>query len=849
MGKLKNLSKCLLFILIICLNISISYSIHKKNEVNVHTNTKVFSSLQIINKIKNNNMKNSYIIHAPISITSDSDLTVFPGSGTKDDPYIIKNYIISSSSADGIKITSTTKYIIIRDCYLSGRISTFSGIYIDSVVSGTIIVTNNTISNYNRGIFLSSSFNNTFISNTITNSSSYGFFLSSSSWNTFASNTIINSSIGGISLSSSFSNTFTSNNVTNSIYDGILLSFSSNNIFIYNNISFNDRYGIFCLSSNSKNNTFTSNIVTNSCSYGVYLQDSSNNTIVKNIFIKNNQATNSQAYDCGIDNRFYYGTTGNYWYDWSGTGVYAIDGTADNFDPYPMHVDLDQDNMSDKWEEDNGLDPLTDDSALDPDNDNLTNLEEYTNNTSPLDSDTDDDGLIDGDEVIIYLTDPLDPDTDNDGMLDGWEVCSNLNPLADDAYEDLDGDGLSNLKEFNLGTFANNTDSDDDGLIDGDEVIIYLTDPLDPDTDNDGLSDYEEINIYLTNPRSKDTDRDGRSDSWEIENGKDPLRKNVYLNSIVIGYIIVFTLFIILLLLLIYKIRKRVKIRKKMKKVINLKPKLIEFYEETFAGISSLIIFVSSVNEIRSFFEKLKIFLEDLLFIQINARRIVKNKKEQFNKLYNEIITFVNTELQTEVISLVDLINPANLEEYTKKVSTKLIHNWSEKKFKHLIISYEKLISFLDLVIVFREETLAPFDNQISSEPLWSKVNDLASEKLAIFQEVLKNYNNIFSELAEIIKVNKHNNMLLDRLKKISSVYNKISLNKLSPLLGFQDKEVMKLWLYAYSKDVPNRIEGEEVIFDLQFEGVLVSEDMTTAIDDLLKQFSEWERTGKGKKK
>ena len=91
--------------------------------------------------------------------------------------------------------------------------------------------------------------------------------------------------------------------------------------------------------------------------------------------------------------------------------------------------------------------------------------------------------------------------------------------------------------------------------------------------------------------------------------------------------------------------------------------------------------------------------------------------------------------------------------------------------------------------------------------------------------------------------------MRLERLKKVSSVYNKINLNKLSPLLDFEDKEVLKLWLYAYSKDVPNRIEGEEVIFDLQLEGALVSEDMTTAIDDLLKQFNEWERTGKGKKK
>jgi len=515
-----------------------------------------------------------------------------------------------------------------------------------------------------------------------------------------------------------------------------------------------------------------------------------------------------------------------------------------------MHVDLDQDNMPDKWEEENGLNPLVDDSFLDPDSDGLTNLEEYQNNTDPLDSDTDNDSLIDGDEVNTYFTDPLDSDTDNDGISDGWEVENNLNPLTDDASEDLDSDGLTNLEEYYLGTFANNPDSDSDGLTDGDEVNTYSTDPMDSDTDSDGLTDGEEINIYLTDPLDSDTDDDGRFDGWEVEKGKDPLKKDIYIDPIEIGYLVILTSFVILLLMLIYKKRKRVKIKKKMNKVITLKPKLNELYKETFADISSLIIFASSVNEIRNYFEKLKIFLADLLFIQVNNRRLSKNEKERFNKIYEETISFIDTKLQEEMISLVNLINLVNLEKYTKEVSTELIHNWSDKEFKPLIISYEKLISFLELVIAFGEETLTPFNNLISSsDPLWSKVVYLASEKLAIFQDFLRKYNNIFSELANIINDSENDNMRIERLKKISSVYKKISLTKLSPLLGLEDKQVLRLWLYAYSKDVPNRIEGEEVIFDLQLKGVLVTEDMTTAIDDLLKQFSEWERTGKGKKK
>ncbi|MHC4717264.1 MAG: NHL repeat-containing protein, partial [Planctomycetota bacterium] len=45
-------------------------------------------------------------------------------------------------------------------------------------------------------------------------------------------------------------------------------------------------------------------------------------------------------------------------------------------------------------------------------------------------------------------TDPLDPDTDADGMPDGWEVAQGLDPLADDAADDLDGDGWTNFEEY-----------------------------------------------------------------------------------------------------------------------------------------------------------------------------------------------------------------------------------------------------------------------------------------------------------------------------------------------------------------------------------------------------------------
>jgi len=42
--------------------------------------------------------------------------------------------------------------------------------------------------------------------------------------------------------------------------------------------------------------------------------------------------------------------------------------------------------------------------------------------TDPLKADSDDDGLLDNEEVRIYKSDPTNPDTDGDSFKDGDEV-------------------------------------------------------------------------------------------------------------------------------------------------------------------------------------------------------------------------------------------------------------------------------------------------------------------------------------------------------------------------------------------------------------------------------------------
>ena len=191
---------------------------------------------------------------------------------------------------------------------------------------------------------------------------------------------------------------------------------------------------------------------------------------------------------------------------------------TDNTNP-----DTDNDGFTDGNEVDNGTNPL---NACDPvssglgtddcDLDGLTNDDELTAGTDPNDADTDNDGENDGDEVN-FGTNPLDPCDPNIGG----------NPAAD-----CDGDNLDNAGEELAGTDNNNPDTDNDGFIDGDEVLNG-SDPLDScspdatavgtnDCDEDGLDGDEEV-FYGTDPTNNDTDGDGILDGAEIDAASNPL--------------------------------------------------------------------------------------------------------------------------------------------------------------------------------------------------------------------------------------------------------------------------------------------------------------------------------------
>ncbi|MGD1978394.1 MAG: hypothetical protein PVJ98_03310 [Akkermansiaceae bacterium] len=175
------------------------------------------------------------------------------------------------------------------------------------------------------------------------------------------------------------------------------------------------------------------------------------------------------------------------------TGGSAMTLELDNIEldvTVPIPGDSDGDGMTDEWEifygldpNDNGLNPnnngLVGDPAQgasgDPDSDNLTNLEEFNLETSPVSDDTDMDGLTD--------------DVEDGGGI--WVSASQTgtNPLIDDTDEDglLDGDEDPTLPFVDAnqpGTDPNEADSDDDGLEDGLELDLgrdpTIDDPLNP---------------------------------------------------------------------------------------------------------------------------------------------------------------------------------------------------------------------------------------------------------------------------------------------------------------------------------------------------------------------------------
>lgn len=132
-------------------------------------------SLTITNQSRSEEDKeNTLTNHSPIFINGNSNFTsangVKGGDGSKNNPYIIENWIISGDKKNGIEIRNTTAYFIIRNVYIK-EIDWIigepfnSGIYFYNVSNGKI--ENSTLSKNFIGIYFQNSTHNKIIESNI----------------------------------------------------------------------------------------------------------------------------------------------------------------------------------------------------------------------------------------------------------------------------------------------------------------------------------------------------------------------------------------------------------------------------------------------------------------------------------------------------------------------------------------------------------------------------------------------------------------------------------------------------------------------------------------------------------
>ena len=224
----------------------------------------------------------------------------------------------------------------------------FWGVYIGSSFNDTF--SGNNITNNDRGICLEHSSNNSVAGNNITNNW-YGIYLYQSSNNSISGNNITNNGWLGIYLWFSSGNSIKGNSITNN-FDGIEFDGSSSNSISGDSIT-NNANGIV-LDSSSNYNTISENSITNNSDIGIELWNSLNNRFFHNNFINNTQQVRFAMFGYSSSWDDDYPSGGNYWSNYTGVDVksgsyqnetgsdgigdtpYIID--ANNIDDYPLVV-------------------------------------------------------------------------------------------------------------------------------------------------------------------------------------------------------------------------------------------------------------------------------------------------------------------------------------------------------------------------------------------------------------------------------------------------------------------------------------------------------------------------------
>ena len=335
-----------------------------------------------------------------IESNADFETQGWPGEGTSEQPYLISGLNITTNGSC-IDVQTTDVYFVIEDCLLiSSNTAAFDTVrfwYVNnaSIVNCTIECQyhvmlvdncekcqfiNNIFLNCERGLHSTNIIDCSFIGNTCSNiTSAPAFDINFSEDTEFIDNTVVDS-YGAVSISHTPTN-YLANNKANNCVMGFQIHFSPDSVLI-NNIA-SGFQGIAYSLHSSSNSSLEGNIACGISEDGIYLNDETNVQVIGNLI--------SGATYCGIslgashsvnnsviqDNRIFsnyigvyifrgqhntlYGNAfgehissaavdngeynswddgvseGNYWYDYSGEGVYHIK-YEDAVDRYPRQM-------------------------------------------------------------------------------------------------------------------------------------------------------------------------------------------------------------------------------------------------------------------------------------------------------------------------------------------------------------------------------------------------------------------------------------------------------------------------------------------------------------------------------
>ncbi|MFW9851975.1 MAG: right-handed parallel beta-helix repeat-containing protein [Candidatus Thorarchaeota archaeon] len=330
------------------------------------------------------------ILEGEINIASDNDLFDYSlnGTGTQENPYVIENQKINSETKGGIFISSTTKYITIRNCTIYSKqygiyivnvlnntvsvidnlfvVTTGVGIYLKDIIG--VEISKNQCINSTRGIEVVSSKNLVIVNNNCSSNHHYGMLIINVNNSIIRKNYCINNLryrndyFHGIFVFQSYTLEIIKNTCHNIISDepgslcsGIYIVESEYCVAIENDCSFNKHYGFYILDSDYiilYNNTLEHNLKGIVISSGIEITSAIAvvyNKIISNIehgivvyqdarkcyfhhnIILNNNINENEDYSQSIDDNgkknFWYdkqSKIGNFWSNWNLTRSYKI---------------------------------------------------------------------------------------------------------------------------------------------------------------------------------------------------------------------------------------------------------------------------------------------------------------------------------------------------------------------------------------------------------------------------------------------------------------------------------------------------------------------------------------------